>query len=131
MNPDLAKLAITGIVGAHGIGHILGLFPAWGIASFTGLSTRSWLLTDTIGDAASRFIGGGLWAAGLVGFIAAAGGYMTNQPWTQPVAAGASIISLVAIGLFPDALPAGSRVGAIAVNLLVLAAVAREVMATA
>lgn len=125
MNADVVNIGIAGVVGAHGIGHVLGWLPAWGLATFEGLSSRSWLLTNLVGETATRGIGGALWLAPTIGFIAAAGGFLTNQPWWQSVAAGSAVLSLVAIALFWDALPPGSRIGAIAVNLIVLAGLAR------
>ncbi|HEY6058118.1 MAG TPA: hypothetical protein VIV06_08800 [Candidatus Limnocylindrales bacterium] len=121
MNPDLVKLLVGGVIGVHGAGHVLGWMPAWGIARFEGVTSRSWLLTDVFGDGAARALGGALWMAPTIGFVVAAAGLFTGHGWWRPVAIGSAAISLVAIGLFAEALPSGSRIGAVAVNIAVLA----------
>jgi hypothetical protein len=124
MNPDMLKLVVAGVAGAHGIGHVLGWMPAWRITTFEGLSSRSWLLSDLLGDGLTRAIGGALWLAPTIGFVAAAGGFFADQSWWRPLATASAVASLVAIVLFWEALPLGSRVGAVVVNLAVIAAVA-------
>jgi hypothetical protein len=126
MNPDLVKLAVAGIVGAHGIGHVMGWLPALGIARIEGGSIRSWLLTDLIGDGVSRAVCGAIWLAPTIGFVVAAGGLFGDTTWWRPVAVASAIVSVVAIALFWEALPVFSRVGALAVNLAVVAAVANQ-----
>jgi hypothetical protein len=124
MNPDLLKLVVAGVAGAHGIGHVLGWMPAWGITKFEGLSSRSWLLSDALGDGLTRALGGARWLAPTIGFVVAAGGFFADQSWWRPLATASAVASLVAIVLFWEALPAGSRIGAIAVNLAAIGAVA-------
>jgi hypothetical protein len=124
MNPDLFKLVAAGVVGAHGIGHVMGWLPAWGIARIDGVSSRSWLLSGPLGDATTRAVAGALWLAPTIGFIVAAAGFFSDQEWWRPVATASAVVSLLAIGLFWEALPMGSRIGAIAVNVLVIGAVA-------
>ncbi len=121
MNADIARLIIGGIVGCHGIGHILGWLPAWGVTRFEGLSSRSWMLDGAIGEGASHLVGGALWLAPLLGFVLAAAGLFGGQGWWRQVAVASALVSLLAIALFWDALPAGSRFGAIAVDVVVLA----------
>lgn len=52
--------------------------------------------------------------------IVAAGGLLTGQAWWRTAAVAAADLSLVVIALFPYALPAGSRIGAVVVNVAVL-----------
>jgi hypothetical protein len=120
MNGDLLKVLVAGVVGVHGVGHVLGWVPAWGIARFEGLSSRSWLLTDMLGDGSARMLGGALWLVPTIGFVVAAGGLWTGQGWWRPLALGSAVVSLAAIALFPDALSPSSRIGAIVVNAAVL-----------
>src|SRR5512134_3490157 len=120
MNADLLKVVIGGVVGAHGIGHVLGWMPAWGIAKFEGMSSHSWLLTGLVGDGTARLVGGALWFVPMVGFLAATAGFFLGQGWWRPVAVGSAAVSLVALVLFFDALPVSSRVGCVAVDLAVL-----------
>jgi len=126
MNPDVFRLAIAGIVGAHGIGHVMGWLPALGVARIEGASIRSWLLTDLVGDSLSRAVCGVVWLAPTVGFIVAAGGLFGDQTWWRPVAMASAVVSFLAIALFWEALPVFSRIGAVAVNLAVVAAVATQ-----
>ncbi len=56
----------------------------------------------------------------MVGFLAATGGFFLGQGWWRPVAIGSALMSLLAVLLFFDALPMGSRVGCVAVDLAVL-----------
>lgn len=121
MNPDLIRLVVGGVVGAHGVGHVMGWIQAWGIARIEGTSSRSWLFTDLLGDGTTRALGGALWLAPTLGFVIAAAGLFTGQSWWRPVALGSAVVSLAAIALFWDALPMGSRIGAIGVNLAVVA----------
>lgn len=120
MSGEMLKFVIGGVIGAHGVGHVLGWMPAWGIAQFEGLSSRSWLLTSAIGDGGARALGGVLWLIPTIGFVVAAGGLFMGQVWWRPVAIASATLSLVVIALFPDALPAGSLLGAVVVNLAVL-----------
>ncbi len=121
VNGDLLKILVGGVVGAHGIGHVMGWLPAWGIAKIEGVSTRSWLLTDTLGERFSGVLGGALWLLPTIGFVTAAAGLFAGQAWWRPLAIGSAVLSLAAIALFWEALPVGSRVGAIGVNLVVVA----------
>lgn len=120
MNPDLLRLMIAGAFGVHGIGHSLGWMPAWGLASFQGMSSRSWLLTGLLGERITGLIGGALWFAPMAGFGIAAIALLTGNAMWRPVAVGSAAVSLVAVALFWDALPVSSRIGCIAVDLAVL-----------
>ena len=120
MDPSIIKLVGAGIIGAHGIGHLLGWMPAWGIAQFEGVSTRSWLLTGIVGDGGARVAAGVLFLVPTVGFVAAAAGLMLGMPWWRQVAVGSAVVSLAATGLFPQAFTTGSTAGSVAVNLVVL-----------
>ncbi len=108
------------MLGAHGIGHVLGWLPAWGMASFEGVSTRSWLLTGAVGDTVSRVVAGVLFLAPMAGFLVAAAGLLTGQAWWRQAAVGSAAISLLATALYPSAFTTGSTVGSVAVNVIVL-----------
>ena len=121
------KLIIGLVLVAHGIGHSLGAFPIFGWAKADGWSGDSWILTGPAGVTATHALGLVLWAAALVGFVVAGLGVLgvaVPVEWIRPVAVVASMVSLVAIGLFWDALPSMvSKVGAIGVDVIVLWAV--------
>jgi hypothetical protein len=120
MNAGMVGLVAGGVLAAHGVGHVLGWMPAFGIASFEGVSSRSWALTGVLGDGGARLAGGVLFLVPMAGFVLAAGGLLTGQPWWRQVAVGSAAVSLVATALYPQAFTTGSTVGSVAVNLAVL-----------
>jgi hypothetical protein len=120
MEGTLLKLAIAGVLSAHGIGHALGWLPAAGLARFEGTSGSSWLLSGVVGDAASRALAVGLFAVPTVGFVAAAVGLLLGQPWWRPVAVASATASLAATAVYPQAFPVSSTIGSLAVDGLVL-----------
>ncbi len=99
----------------HGVGHAMGIIPALKLFNpdgaspdwLRGWSSRSWLLTDLLGDTATRVICVILFLAALVGFIGAAlglyGWLVPHELW-RTLAVVSSVISLVAIALFWNAL---------------------------
>lgn len=120
MDAGLIKIAAACVLGAHGIGHVLGWLPAVGVTQLEGVSSRSWLLSAPLGDSASRAVAGVLFVVPMVGFVAAAAGLLTGQPWWRQAAAGSAALSLLASALYPQAFPTGSLVGSVAVNVVVL-----------
>jgi hypothetical protein len=58
MGNEAIKIIIALTVFAHGVGHVLFLVPALGLASWAGQTGESWLLTGTFGPAVTRAIGG-------------------------------------------------------------------------
>jgi UPF0716 family protein affecting phage T7 exclusion len=120
MDTTVIRLIAAGVIGAHGLGHVLGWMPAWGIAQFEGVSSRSWLLTGLAGDGAARVAAGVLFLVPTLGFIAAAAGLLLGLPWWRQVAVASAVVSLAATALFPQAFATSSTVGSVAVDLLVL-----------
>lgn len=123
MDATLVKLVVGGVIGAHGIGHVLGWMPAWGIARFEGMSSHSWLISGILGEGGARLGAGVLFVLPTIGFVAAAAGLLTGQPWWRQVAVGSAVVSLACTALYPQAYSMGSTIGAVAVNLAVLYAV--------
>jgi hypothetical protein len=123
MDAGMVKLLAGGIIGAHGIGHVLGWMPAWGIAQFEGMSSRSWLLTGLVGDGGGRLAAGIIFLVPTIGFVAAAAGLLTGQPWWRQAAVASAAVSLAGTALFPQAFATGSSIGSVAVNLAVLYAI--------
>jgi hypothetical protein len=119
----LVKVVVAGVLGAHGVGHVMGWMPALGLAHFDGVSGSSWLLTGTLGDGATRLLAVGLFAVPTVGFVAAAVGLLLGQPWWRPLAVASAGVSLAATAIYPQALPTGSAVGSVAINVIVLCGV--------
>lgn len=109
---------------AHGFGHFLGLMPGFGLASTDSWHSRSWLLTKLLGETATRIIAIILWAAGLIGFIAAGlgllGWLVPHDLW-RTLAVISAIVSLVSLFFYWNSFPEfPNKAGAIAVNLAVL-----------
>jgi hypothetical protein len=120
------KLLIAVVLLAHGIGHSMGLLQVFKVATVNPQwHGDSWLLTGLSGSAVTQAIGVVLWTASLVGFAALAAVVVGWLPaaWWQPLAIGSSIMSLAGLLLFPIAFPLISSVGALVVDLAVLAAV--------
>jgi hypothetical protein len=120
MDGMVVKVVVAGVLGAHGIGHVLGWMPALGLARFSDTSSGSWLLGGLVGEGATRAVAAGLFLVPTAGFIAAAVGLLLGQSWWRPVAAASAAVSLAGTALYPAALPTGSTVGSVAVNLVVL-----------
>jgi len=85
----------------------------------------SWILTGVAGGAATQAIGAVLWIAAIGGFTLLAGVVMGWLPasWWQPLAIGSAVVSLVGIACFPIAFPLFSTIGALVVDVVLLAAV--------
>jgi hypothetical protein len=119
MDATAVRLVAAGIIGAHGIGHVLGVLPAIGIP-MAGTSSGAGPLASMTGVDAARLVAGIAFAVPTVGFVLAAAALATDQAWWRPVAAASAVVSMAAIGVFPQALPTSSTVGAVVVNLVVL-----------
>jgi hypothetical protein len=88
----------------HGIGHILFLIPALNLAVLKtpswGQSTRSWLLSNLLGDGFTRTIAVILWLLVIGAYLAGTFGFFTNAPWWPAAVIAASIASAVGLLLF-------------------------------
>jgi len=133
MSATLLRAIVALIFAFHGVGHAMGIIPALGLAGGEGASqgwlqnwsSRSWLLTDLLGDAVSRVVCAALYGLALVGFVGAALGLLgwgLPHDWWRPLATISAVISLLALVLFWDALiflfP--HKVGALAINVATL-----------
>ena len=130
MSDQTLKIIITGALALHGFGHggAVGAL-AW-IAARPSTDTgawraaQSWLLpglsAETATAAASAF-----WIASLIGFVAAALGFLgilvPADAW-RPLAVVAAVVSMVGIVLFIGTWPAFNTVAALGVNVAVLVA---------
>jgi hypothetical protein len=133
MSGTVLRAIIALVFAFHGVGHAMGVIPALGILNLEGTdqgwlqqwSSRSWLLTDLLGEGVSRLICAVVYLLALVGFVAAAlalTGWLLPHDWWRPLATGSAVLSLVALALFWNALiflfP--HKVGALAVNIATL-----------
>lgn len=122
----MVKIVIAVVLLAHGIGHVLGPLQVAKVAQVNPTWTGdSWLLTGVTGQTVSNAVGLVLWVTAMVGFVAAAAVVMGWLPasWWVPLAVGSSVVSLLAIALFPNAFPLTSTLGAVVIDVAVLAAV--------
>ena len=84
------------------------------------------MLTQPLGDVATRAVGSLLWLTALLAFLAVGVGIQGQQAWWRTLAVAGAVVSLVALALFVDrrptqpALNAALFDGAVLVALLVL-----------
>lgn len=121
---NLWRLAIGAVLILHGLGHALGVLALAQLGR-DGWNPRSWLLSDALGETATRVLDVALWSVGGVLFVAAGLALLQigiPEAWWKPLALTGAVASLIAIGLFPNALPFlfPNKIGAIAVDVAVL-----------
>jgi hypothetical protein len=123
---QMLRIVIALVLLAHGIGHSMGLLQVFKVATVSPQwHGDSWLLGGAAGTTAVQFVGVALWTLALFGFAALAAVVMGWLPedWFGALAIGSSIVSLAGLLLFPVAFPPMSTIGALIVNVAVLAAV--------
>jgi hypothetical protein len=123
MDAMVVKVVVAGVLGAHGIGHVMGWMPPLGLARFNGVESGSWLLSGLAGEGVARVAAVGLFMIPTAGFVVAAAGLLLGQPWWRSVAVASAATSLAASALYPHALPLSSTIGSLAVNGIVLVGV--------
>jgi hypothetical protein len=122
----MLRIVIALVLLGHGIGHSMGLMQALKVATVNPQwHGDSWILTGIAGTTVTQAVGAVLWTTAIVGFAAVAGVVIGWLPatWWQPLAVGSSLVSLVGVLVFPLAFPTFSTIGAVVVNVAVLAAV--------
>lgn len=122
----MVKIALAVLLLAHGIGHSMGLLQVFKIATVNpGWDGESWLLTGPAGTTWTHAVGVVLWTASIVGFAALAAAVMGWLPASafDALAIASASASLLGLVLFPIAFPTFSTIGALIVDLGVLAAV--------
>jgi hypothetical protein len=122
----MLKIVIGLVLIAHGIGHSMGMLKVFGLATVNpDWDGSSWILSGVAGSTITNAIGMVLWAAALVGFVAAGLVVLGVLPeeWWVPLAIASSIASLAGVVLFPVAFPVFSTVGAAVIDVAVLVAV--------
>lgn len=116
----MLRMVLALVMGAHGIGHLIGVVGALRPAGMTwGGSGTSWLLSPVLGQGAA-VVEAVLFAAATIGWVGAAVLLLAELESWRGVAVAAAVISLAAIALFPEQLPAGSTVAAVVVNVVAL-----------
>ena len=134
MPASMLRTIVTLVLLFHGVGHVMGVIPMlrlFGTESgsgpewFRNWSSRSWLLTGTLGGPAAQLIGAVLFLASFFGFAAAALGladWLVPHGLWRTIAATSAVISLFAVILYWKAFiyVFPHKVGAIGVDLAVL-----------
>ena len=109
----------------HGIGHWMGILTATGVIKTDSWNSRSWLLTDPLGDSTTRILALIIWAIVFAGFLAAGAGAwgwsVTEGSW-RTIAVACAVLSLVGLFFFWNAFAAlfPNKIGAIAINIIAL-----------
>jgi hypothetical protein len=122
----LLRLVIALVLMAHGIGHSMGLLQMFKVATVNSeWHGDSWLLTGPIGSSGTQLVGTVLWVGAIVGFVGVAAVILGWLPasWFVPLALASSAASLAGVALFPIAFPLFSTIGAVLVDVALLAAV--------
>lgn len=121
------RLWIGVVLLLHGIGHLLGVLAASSLGS-ESWNARSWLLTDAIGEDASRILSIVLW---LICLLLLVGGGMAlleigfSESLWKPLIVAGSVMSLVTLAVFWNGFPVlfPNKIGAIAVDVAALIAI--------
>ena len=122
----MLKIVLGLVLLAHGIGHSLGLLQLSKVATINpAWQGDSWILSNLAGATMTHVIAAVVWTAALLGFVLLAGVVVGWLPatWWSPLAIAAAAASLLGLLLFPSAFPTSSTIGALVVDVLVLAAV--------
>lgn len=122
----MLKIIVALVLLAHGIGHSMGILQVLKVATINpGWDGRSWLISGAAGRTLTQVVGVALWAVALIGFVILAGVVIGWLPaaWWEPLAIVSSIASLAGLALFPTTFPTFSSIGALVVDLAVLASV--------
>jgi hypothetical protein len=134
MSGTTLRTLLTLVLLFHGVAHLVGVIPALGVFNVgqptspdwaKNWSSRSWLLTDLLGDGLARLICIVLYLAATVLTVAAALGMakwgVPHDSW-RTLAVAAAIVSLVAVTLYWNAIMRlfPQKVGCIGVDIAVL-----------
>jgi len=122
----MLRYVIALVLVAHGIGHSIGIMQSLQIATINPeWNGDSWLITGFAGTSVTQAVGVLVWTAALIGFVLAAAVVVGWLPetWWAPLAVASSLLSLAGLLLFPAAFPMTSTLGALVVDMVVLAAV--------
>jgi hypothetical protein len=118
--PPMLTFVVLVAVAMHAVGHILFFGPTVGVAGWG--SGNSWLLTGLIGDVPARAIGGVIWAAAGVLFLAGIAGFVREADWWRAATIAAAVISLVGTVAYVDGIKQPSGLAALIFNVVVLGA---------
>ena len=117
------KLIAALVLAGHGIGHMMAPQAAFLPPGALPRNAPGLLAGTTIVSNAGKAMSV-LWLLPLVGFVVASYGFWTDAVWWRPVMAASAVVSIVAILPWRNVMPTFSYLGALAVDALVLVALA-------
>ena len=128
MSTQMLRVIVAVVLLFHGVGHALGVLPAFGLTLGRTHAAGSWLAAGANGIGRGQAIGFALWALALVGFVSAGFavvGWLVPQSWWSVLALVSAVVSMLALVFFWWGLPLlfPHKVGAIAANLAVFVCV--------
>lgn len=121
----MLRILVGLVLLAHGFGHSMGLLQVFKVATVNPQwHGDSWILAGA-GPTVTQAVGAVLWSVALVGFALAAAvvfGWLPES-YFAALAVVSSVASLAGIVFFPVAFPTFSTLGALAIDIVTLAAV--------
>ena len=110
------RFALSFLLIAHGVAHLVGFVVPWKLASMPEMPYRTTVLGGSVdlGHAGIRVVGV-FWLAVAVGFAATGAALVLNKPWLTAGVALACVSLVLCAMQWPD-----TRIG-VAVNLFLLA----------
>ena len=121
----MLKILVGLVLLAHGLGHSMGILQVFKVATVNPQwHGDSWILSGA-GPTVTQTVGVVLWGVALVGFTLAAAVVFGWLPETYfaALAIVSAVASLAGIVFFPIAFPTFSTLGALAIDIVTLAAV--------
>lgn len=90
----------AGIVGVHGLIHLMGFVAYWPLAVVAELPYKTTVAGGALElGAVGMKVFGALWLLVALGFVAAVGGLFLGQGWWRPLMVGTSLVSTAIIAL--------------------------------
>ncbi|HEY6957850.1 MAG TPA: hypothetical protein VI814_03415 [Candidatus Limnocylindria bacterium] len=121
----MLKILVGLVLVGHGLGHSMGILQTLRVATVNPQwHGDSWILSGA-GPTVTQTVGVFLWSIALIGFALAAAvifGWLPES-YFAALAVAASVASLAGIVFFPIAFPTISTLGALAIDIVTLAAV--------
>lgn len=101
----MLRFAIGIFIILHGLVHLWYVTLSQGLVEFQpemGWAGNSWLLSNLLGDAATRSLASAGYILGAIAFAAAGVGILVNSGWWRPMLLGSAVFSSAVIALLWD-----------------------------
>lgn len=124
MVEDPWRWVVAVVLLAHGLGHVLGLLPLFGVSANGPWHNRSWMLAKGSGEAVGRWLAPVVWLVAVAAFVVVGLGVLGlgvhGASW-RAVAVVAAMVSAVAVVVFWNGFPTiVNKAGALAVDAALL-----------